>query len=280
MCSPRLQTQGGHQPRTREETTRNQLRHRGTRYPPHNLYPHRRGMATPCPSPPPPNHRRLTTDYFTSIVHRPSSIVHRLSSIVYRLSSIVYRPSSIVLRPPLHPSAPLSYNLTVYTYTRGSQLNLMPIYEYDCAGCNRRVSIFFPTFSAVETRTAAGENRCPRCGSPDLTRRMSRVRALRHAGATSGSSDDDTGHMPGDLEGMAAGLDGLDETDPRAVARWARQMKETMGDDMDLGPDFDRALARIESGEDPERVMDDLDPEALGGPGGDEALDDADFDDI
>ncbi len=160
----------------------------------------------------------------------------------------------------------------------------MPIYEYDCGGCKRRVSIFFPSFSAVEARTTAGENRCPRCGSPDLTRRMSRARTLRHTsvgagvGAGSDGGDDD---MPGDLEGMAAGLEGLDENDPRAVARWARQMKETMGEEMDMGPEFDRALARIEAGEDPERVMEDLDPEALGGDVGDDgALDGADFDDV
>jgi hypothetical protein len=94
-----------------------------------------------------------------------------------------------------------------------------------------------------------------------------------------GASGDDDDDMMGDMGGLAAGLEGLDENDPRAVARWARQMKETMGDEMDMGPDFDRALARIESGEDPERVMEDLDPETLGVQG-DEALDDADFDDV
>jgi putative FmdB family regulatory protein len=160
----------------------------------------------------------------------------------------------------------------------------MPIYEYDCGECKHRVSIFFPSFSAVEARTATGENRCPRCGSADLTRRMSRVRTLRSVGSGAsgdmGASGDDDDDMMGDMGGLAAGLEGLDENDPRAVARWARQMKETMGDDMDMGPDFDRALARIESGEDPERVMEDLDPEALGGNSGDEALDDADFDDV
>ena len=153
----------------------------------------------------------------------------------------------------------------------------MPIYEYDCRGCKRRVSLFFPSFSAVEARTAAGENRCPRCGSADLTRKMSRVRSIRAASV--GVTDDD--HLGDELGGMGAGLDDIDEDDPRAVARWARQMKETMGDEMDMGPEFDRALARIESGEDPEKVMDDLDPDAMGGAGADdEALDDADFDDI
>jgi len=153
----------------------------------------------------------------------------------------------------------------------------MPIYEYDCGGCKRRVNLFFPSFSAVEARTAAGENRCPRCGSADLTRKMSRVRSIRAASV--GVTDDD--HLGDELGGMGAGLDDIDEDDPRAVARWARQMKETMGDEMDMGPEFDRALARIESGEDPEKVMDDLDPDAMGGAGADdEALDDADFDDI
>lgn len=162
----------------------------------------------------------------------------------------------------------------------------MPIYEYDCGGCGRRVSLFFPSFGAVETRTAAGENKCPRCGSANLTRRMSRVRALRHTaafggGAGGGGGDDED--MPDEMAGMAAGLEGLDEEDPRAVARWARQMKESMGDEMDMGPEFDRALDRIEAGEDPDRVMEDLDPKAMGGgmgTGDDEALDDADFDEV
>ena len=33
------------------------------------------------------------------------------------------------------------------------------------------------------------------------------------------------------------GLDDLDENDPKAVARWAREMKDEMGED--LGPEFD-----------------------------------------
>jgi hypothetical protein len=75
-------------------------------------------------------------------------------------------------------------------------------------------------------------------------------------------------------------FDGLDEDDPRAVARWARQMKDAMGEELDMGPEFDRALARIESGEDPDKVMEDLDPDALGGPAmDDEALDEVGDDD-
>src|SRR5690348_5540161 len=140
----------------------------------------------------------------------------------------------------------------------------MPTYEYRCGACHRRVSIFFPSFSAAERRTAAGENRCPRCGSPDLTRLMSRFYTVR-------SDDADMEDMSEESDSM---FEGMDEDDPRSVARWARRMKDSMGDEMDLGPDFDRALDRIESGEDPDKVMEDLDPEALGGAGAD---DDADF---
>lgn len=142
----------------------------------------------------------------------------------------------------------------------------MPIYEYRCGGCKRKVSIFYPSFSAAERRIAAGENNCPQCGSADLARLMSRARAIR-AEVPAGTD------LTENPEAMMAGLD---EDDPRAVARWARHMKESMGEDLDMGPEFDRALARIESGEDPDKVMDELDPDALAGGGG---MGDDDFDD-
>jgi len=145
----------------------------------------------------------------------------------------------------------------------------MPTYEYTCGSCKRKVSLFFPSFSAAENRTAAGENRCPRCGSPDLTRLMSRFYSIR-------ADDADIGDLSEEGDSM---FEGMDENDPRSVARWARRMKDSMGSEMDLGPDFDRALDRIEAGEDPDRVMGDMDPEALGGPGMD-GDDDSALDDI
>jgi hypothetical protein len=119
---------------------------------------------------------------------------------------------------------------------------------------------------------------------------MSRAYTIRGSTSTSGDEDygdygDYDGGGPDDEDmGMGMGmssmdpmLEGLDDEDPRAIARWARRMKETLGPEADLGPEFDRALARIEAGEDPDKVMEDLDPEALGGgyDGEDEALDEA-----
>ncbi len=145
----------------------------------------------------------------------------------------------------------------------------MPIYEYTCGACKRRVSLFFPSFSAAEARSAAGEVVCPRCSSPDLQRVQSRAYTLR-AEAPGGDTLDDE---PDAL------MSGLDEDDPRSVARWARRMKDSMGEELDMGPGFDQVLSRIESGEDPDKVMEDMDPEMLGGLG-DEGGDDGDMGDF
>jgi len=144
----------------------------------------------------------------------------------------------------------------------------MPIYEYKCASCGRKVSLFFGSFGIAEQRTEAGEIECPRCGSRKLDRLMSRVNMVR--GSSSGDSMGDMGEMDdiggmGDMDGMGDMFSGLNEDDPRAVARWARRMKDNLGEDM--GPEFDQALARIEAGEDPDKVMEDIDPEAIGGVG-------------
>jgi hypothetical protein len=49
------------------------------------------------------------------------------------------------------------------------------------------------------------------------------------------------------------GMDDLDENDPRAVARWARQMRDETGEDM--GADFDEMVERLERGESPDEIM-------------------------
>ncbi len=116
----------------------------------------------------------------------------------------------------------------------------MPIYEYRCAACKRRTSVF------VRSVSSPVRAKCEHCGSAKLTRLLSRFAIQRGPG--------DFGD-PGDI----------DENDPQAVARWARQMKDEMGED--LGPEFDDMVGRIEAGEDPEAVMG---GEGFGDEGGDD----------
>ena len=126
----------------------------------------------------------------------------------------------------------------------------MPIYEYRCQDCKRRVSIFWRTFSDAES----GAPVCPRCGGTDLTRLVSRVRVLR----SEESRIDDTPDF-GDLPDF-------DESDPKSMGRWMRKMSAETGED--LGPEFNEVVGRLESGENPEDIEKSM-PD-LAGEGGDD----------
>ncbi|MBI4012269.1 MAG: zinc ribbon domain-containing protein [Candidatus Rokubacteria bacterium] len=98
----------------------------------------------------------------------------------------------------------------------------MPIYEYLCADCRRRVSLLVMRISDP------GTPHCPRCGGERLTRLMSRFATIR--------SEDDR------LESLAdpGQLGDLDENDPRSVARWMKKMGGELGED--VGEDWDQMV--------------------------------------
>ena len=98
----------------------------------------------------------------------------------------------------------------------------MPIYEYHCLDCRRRVSIL------VRSISNPGTLACPRCGGQNLERLMSRFVRVR--------SEDDR------LDALAdpGALGDLDESDPKSVTRWAKRMGKELGED--LGEDFDQMM--------------------------------------
>jgi putative FmdB family regulatory protein len=98
----------------------------------------------------------------------------------------------------------------------------MPIYEYDCADCRRRVSLLVRSIASTEPP------RCPRCGGGALTRLMSRFATPKSEDARLESLADD------------ASLGDVDENDPRSVARFMKKMGREFGDE--LGDDFDEAM--------------------------------------
>lgn len=121
----------------------------------------------------------------------------------------------------------------------------MPIYEYRCNKCGRKTNQFFRSIAAAEQKTGLAVQ-CGRCGSPDTRRLFSRF-AVAKAAPSEGEELYDFDKM----------MSGLDEDDPKSMARWARKMGREMGED--LGPDFDEAMGRIEAGDDPDAVMNELD---------------------
>ncbi|MBI2526883.1 MAG: zinc ribbon domain-containing protein [Candidatus Rokubacteria bacterium] len=98
----------------------------------------------------------------------------------------------------------------------------MPIYEYECHGCRRRVSLL------VLSPSTAAPPICPRCGSAQLSRLMSRFATVKSEDARLDSLADPAQY--GDL----------DENDPRSVARFMKRMGQEMGEDM--GEDVEAAM--------------------------------------
>ncbi|MGB6838501.1 MAG: zinc ribbon domain-containing protein [Dehalococcoidia bacterium] len=111
----------------------------------------------------------------------------------------------------------------------------MPIYEYRCEDCRRRVSVF------QRSMVAPVSVACDRCGSTRLTRLVSRFSVVRSPGGVLDEYDE------------SGPLQDVDENDPRSVARWARRMGSELGEEM--GPEFDQMVERMEAGEMPEDLM-------------------------
>ncbi len=95
----------------------------------------------------------------------------------------------------------------------------MPIFEYSCLKCKRKMSF-------LVLLPASFQPSCKYCKSTNLEQLYSRF--------SSPKSEDQR------LESLAdpSSLGGLDENDPASVARWMKKMGKEMGED--VGEDFDQ----------------------------------------
>jgi putative FmdB family regulatory protein len=114
----------------------------------------------------------------------------------------------------------------------------MPLYEYRCQDCRR----------LFEVRMGYAEHgnkpiSCPWCRSERVQQRIRRVRF--------GRSNDSR------MESLAdpANLDSIDE-DPRALGKMMRKMSSELGEDM--GSEFHEVVDRLEKGQSPEQIEQDL----------------------
>jgi putative FmdB family regulatory protein len=111
----------------------------------------------------------------------------------------------------------------------------MPVYEYRCPDCRRRVSVYQSYSDYGKIQPA-----CPECGGKNLQRLISRTRFARSEESRLETLSDPSAW--GDV----------DEQDPRSMARMMRRMGNELGEDM--GPEFTEAVDRLEDGEDPEEI--------------------------
>jgi len=118
----------------------------------------------------------------------------------------------------------------------------MPIYEYNCTQCSGHFQRLVQGFSDP------ADLRCPRCGSVDVRKAVSRFGIMQSEETR--------------LEALAdpAALSGLDENDPASVARWAKRMGKELGED--AGEDWDQMVDEM------------LEEEMQGGAGAAEPSDD------
>lgn len=136
----------------------------------------------------------------------------------------------------------------------------MPIYEFYCATCH---TVFNFLSRSVNTSKHPA---CPRCARPRLERRMSPFAISKGRAENEGADglpDIDEARMERAMAEIAQQAEGVDEEDPRRMARLMRKLYDSTG--LSLGEGVDEAIRRMEDGEDPEKIE-----EQLGGILGDE----------
>jgi putative FmdB family regulatory protein len=144
----------------------------------------------------------------------------------------------------------------------------MPIYEYLCPTCNRVFSFF------ARSTAPAKEPTCPKCGSSKMRKQVSRFAFVRSGskaqseesgGSPAGDDPMDDPRVEREMMRLMADAEHMDENDPRQLARFMRRMTELTGESTD--PEMEEAIRRLEAGEDPEKVEEDM-GDVLGGEGG------------
>jgi putative FmdB family regulatory protein len=128
----------------------------------------------------------------------------------------------------------------------------MPIYEFYCAHCNT-IFNFFSSRVNTEKRPM-----CPKCDKGPLERVISRFAVLK-----SGKEHDDLGMPELDETKLGKAMSlmerearNLNEDDPKQVAHLMRKLCDTTG--INLGSKMEEALRRMESGEDPEKIEEEM----------------------
>jgi putative FmdB family regulatory protein len=129
----------------------------------------------------------------------------------------------------------------------------MPIYEFYCRKCNTLYNFFSRSVNTEKIPS------CPRCKKVRLQRRMSVFAKISQR-----SDDAASGEMPGfdeskmekAMEMLAREAGGIDENDPRQAARLMRKLTDVTG--LSLGEKMEEALARMEKGEDPEKIEEEM----------------------
>ena len=128
----------------------------------------------------------------------------------------------------------------------------MPIYEFYCNKCHMIFNFFS---SAVNTDKRP---LCPRCSKVRLVRQMSVFSRVKNRGEGDEPPmpDMDESKMEQAMGLLAREAENMDENDPRQAADLMRKLSDMTG--LNLGPGMEEALRRMEAGEDPDQIEEEM----------------------
>jgi len=128
----------------------------------------------------------------------------------------------------------------------------MPIYEFYCERCN---TIFNFYSRSINT---AKQPLCPRCRKETLKRFLSTFSVLRDS--SKGENEEplpfNEQKMEQAMGALAREAEAIDEDDPRQAANVMRRLSEMAG--LPLGKGMKEAIERMEAGEDPEKIEEEM----------------------
>src|ERR1051325_75862 len=156
----------------------------------------------------------------------------------------------------------------------------MPIYEFACPKCRKIYSFLSKRINPDRLPV------CPKCGNKKLTKQVSNFAFTKGVAEPAAKSGEDAGMGPmPDMDDprvarvmseMERDIEHMDENNPKHMAHMMRKMKDIMPAGT-VPKELDIAIKRLEKGEDPEKIEEDM-GEALsgfmgdgpegGGPGG------------
>ena len=152
----------------------------------------------------------------------------------------------------------------------------MPIYEFACPKC--RVIFNF----LAHRIHPEGSPKCPKCGNRKLVKQVSRFATPRGVSEPRSKAPDLGGAEPGpDLDDprvmramseLEQDIEHLDENNPRHMAHMMNKMKDILPPGT-VPKEMDIAIRRLEKGEDPEKIEEDMGDvlgDMLGGPEGED----------
>ena len=128
----------------------------------------------------------------------------------------------------------------------------MPIYEFYCDKCNTIFNFYSKTINTSKIPI------CPKCKDIKLQRFLSSFSIVRQGSEETGESPlpFDESKMEQAVGMLAREAQNINEDDPRQAANLMRRLSEMTG--LNLGDGMKEAMERMEAGEDPEKIEEEM----------------------